>query len=383
MNEISTQTFQRRHSRETRLFQTLLEPAGIRFNGSNEWDITIHDTRLLSRVMSSGTLGLGEAYMDGWWDCPRLDEMVCRALLSDIENKIRRNIRYTLFSLWFGLINRQSLSRAFMVGEQHYDLGNDLFQAILDASMSYSCGYWQQASDLATAQEAKMDLICRKLGLQKGMRVLDVGCGFGGLAHWMASRYDVNVTAVTVSKNQAALANTRCLGLPVSVELIDYRKISGTFDRVVSVGMFEHVGPRNYGVFFKKITSMLKPEGLFLLHTIGSGDHSCTADQWTEKYIFPNGVIPSMRAIVKASEEVLVTEDWHNFGADYDPTLMAWHENFKQAWPQLRQRYDDRFRRMFEYYLLVSAGSFRARANHLWQVMFSKHGIAGGYSAAR
>ncbi|HAN60460.1 MAG TPA: cyclopropane-fatty-acyl-phospholipid synthase, partial [Gammaproteobacteria bacterium] len=159
-----------------------------------------------------GTLGLGEAYMDGWWDCPRLDEMVCRALLSDIENKIRRNIRYTLFSLWFGLINRQSLSRAFMVGEQHYDLGNDLFQAILDASMSYSCGYWQQASDLATAQEAKMDLICRKLGLQKGMRVLDVGCGFGGLAHWMASRYDVNVTAVTVSKNQAALANTRCLG---------------------------------------------------------------------------------------------------------------------------------------------------------------------------
>ena len=383
MNEINTQAFELPASRYARFFQEMLEPAGIRLNGSNAWDIRVHDARLLSRVVRHGTLGLGEAYMEGWWDCPQLDQMICRAMLAGLEDRVRHNFRYKVFSLLFGLVNRQTFSRAFEVGRRHYDLGNDLFEAMLDTSMNYSCGYWRNSETLEDAQKAKMDLICRKLELEKGMRVLDVGCGFGGLAHWIASQYDVSVAAVTVSEQQASLARERCANLPVTVDLVDYRQVTGTFDRIVSVGMFEHVGPKNYRTFFSKIASLLQPEGLFLLHTIGAGDHTCTADQWTEKYIFPNGVLPSMHAIVKASEDVLVMEDWHNFGADYDPTLMAWYENLKQAWPQLRQRYDERFRRMFEYYLLISAGSFRARANHLWQVMFSKHGIAGGYSAAR
>ncbi len=215
------------------------------------------------------------------------------------------------------------------------------------------------------------------------MRVLDIGCGWGGLSRWMAEHYQVSVTGVTVSKEQAKLATERCQGLPVEIMLKDYRALTGRFDRIVSVGMFEHVGPKNYQTYFKKTASLLDAHGLFLLHTIGAGRDGYATDRWIEKYIFPNGVLPPAPDLARHVSDFYTIEDWHNFGADYDHTLMAWYKRFNQAWPQLRQKYGERFKRMFDYYLLVCAGSFRARENHLWQLVLSIGGIPGGYRARR
>ncbi|MGE4635126.1 MAG: cyclopropane fatty acyl phospholipid synthase [Arenicellales bacterium] len=366
-----------------RQFEKMLEPAGIQLNGSNAWDIQVHDNTLFLRLARDGTLGLGEAYMDGWWDCPALDEMIDRAFRAGLEDRVRNNSRFLLYLLGCRLLNRQSRTRAFQVGEQHYDIGNDVFESMLDPYMNYSCGYWDSAGDLEQAQIDKMRMICAKLKLEPGMQVLDLGCGWGGLSRWMAERHGVDVTGVTVSKEQAQLARERCAGLPVTIEVRDYRELDGEFDRIVSVGMFEHVGQRNYRAFFQKTYSLLKSEGLFLLHTIGASRGGFATDRWIEKYIFPNGVLPPAQVLAERASAFFTIEDWHNFGADYDPTLMAWHKKFNAAWPQLKAQYGERFRRMFDYYLLVCAGSFRSRENHLWQVMFAKGRLAGGYRAAR
>jgi cyclopropane-fatty-acyl-phospholipid synthase len=366
-----------------RQFEKMLEPAGIQLNGPNAWDIEVHDNALFPRLVRDGTLGLGEAYMDGWWDCPALDEMIDRALRAGLEDRVRNNSRFLLYLLGCRLLNRQSRTRAFQVGEQHYDIGNNVFESMLDPYMNYSCGYWDSAGNLEQAQIAKMRMICAKLKLEPGMQVLDLGCGWGGLSRWMAERHGVDVTGVTVSKEQAQLARERCVGLPVTIEVRDYRELDGEFDRIVSVGMFEHVGQRNYRTFFQKTCSLLKSEGLFLLHTIGASRGGFATDRWIEKYIFPNGVLPPAQILAERASAFFTIEDWHNFGADYDPTLMAWHKKFNAAWPQLKTQYGERFKRMFNYYLLVCAGSFRSRENHLWQVILAKGRLAGGYRAPR
>jgi cyclopropane-fatty-acyl-phospholipid synthase len=364
-------------------FQDLLDPAGIQLNGAGVCDIRVHNPDLFRCVIRDGTLGLGEAYMDGWWDCDRIDELFCRALNVGLEDALRKKLRFLALYFMFRIFNPQSRRRAFMVGKRHYDLGNDLFEAMLDPHMNYSCGYWPNAEDLESAQEAKMALICRKLQLKPGMRVLDVGCGWGGLSRWMTTRHDVEVTAITISREQVDLARQRCQGLPVMIELMDYRDLSGQFDCIVSVGMFEHVGRQNYGDYFKIMHSLLAPGGLFLLQTIGARRHVYSVDPWIEKYIFPNGMLPPARAIVDGIDKLFTIEDWHNFGADYDRTLMAWYQNFTEAWPSLSGKYDERFRRMFEYYLLTCAGAFRARENQLWQVVLSAGGASGGYQSIR
>ena len=364
-------------------FEQLLAPANITLNGANSSDIKVSNERLFRRVLRDGTLGLGEAYMDGWWDCEQLDELVCRTLRSGLHHSIRNNWRFVVFSIFCRLFNLQSVQRAFMVGEKHYDIGNDVFEAMLDTHMNYSCGYWASARNLGEAQEHKMEMICRKLQLEPGMRVLDVGCGWGGLSWWMAERHGVEVTGITVSKEQAELAQNRCRDLPVTIELIDYRSLSGCYDRIVSVGMFEHVGRQNYASYFKTMHSLLAPGGLFLLQTIGARRHVYSLDPWIEKYIFPNGMVPPARAIVDGTDKLFTIEDWHNFGADYDRTLMAWYQNLIDAWPSLSGQYDDRFRRMFEYYLLTCAGAFRSRENQCWQVVLSAGGISGGYQSIR
>ncbi len=364
-------------------FQEILAPAEIALDGSNRWDVQVHNEELFSRLAKDGTLGMGEAYMDGWWDCDAIDEMITRAFRAGLEDEIRNNWRFLVYLIGSRLFNRQSRARAFQVGEQHYDIGNDVFEHMLDPHMNYSCAYWANAESLEQAQIAKMQMICEKLQLEVGMRVLDIGCGWGGLSRWMAEHHQVSVTGVTVSKEQAKLATERCQGLPVEIMLKDYRALTGRFDRIVSVGMFEHVGPKNYQTYFKKTASLLDSHGLFLLHTIGAGRDGYATDRWIEKYIFPNGVLPPAPDLARHVSDFYTIEDWHNFGADYDHTLMAWYERFNQAWPQLRQKYGERFKRMFDYYLLVCAGSFRARENHLWQLVLSIGGIPGGYRARR
>jgi len=348
--------------------------AGVTINGGEPWDMQVHSDEVYRRILGSGSLGLGESYMDGLWDSQRLDELFCRLLRSDVEEKVRgwARVRLLLEVARQRLFNLQSTRRAFEVGERHYDIGNDVFEAMLDSSMSYSCGYWHQAETLKQAQWNKLDMICRKLDLKPGDELLEIGCGWGGLARHAAMHYGVKVLGITVSKEQQQLARSRCAGLPVSIELMDYRDLQGQFDKIVSVGMFEHVGPKNYPTYFDAAFRLLKDDGLFLLHTIGIYKTSRTVDAWIDKYIFPNGKLPSAAEIADVLNERFLIEDWHNFGQDYDRTLMAWWARFDAAWPMLAPKYGERFYRMWKYYLLSCAGFFRSRQGQLWQLVLSK-----------
>jgi len=363
----------------------LVESADVRFDGGRPWDIQVRSSDLYDRVLRQGSLGFGESYMDGDWESERLDETFERLLTARLDTKIQVVAKLQFLGLLLRslLVNRQSRKRAFHVGEHHYDIGNDVYTAMLDPTMSYSCGYWKDAEDLEQAQLAKLRLICDKLELKPGERLLDIGCGWGGLAKLAAQDYGVEVTGVTVSKEQQRLARERCTGLPVQIELMDYRDLTGRFDKVVSVGMFEHVGPKNYPAYFAVVERVMAADGLFLLHTIGNYDHLHTTDAWIDKYIFPNGYIPSARQLSRAIEKDLVLEDWHNFGPDYDTTLMAWWKNFDQAWPRLSDKYGERFYRMFKYYLHACAGYFRSRQGQLWQLVLSKRGRRQIYRSIR
>ena len=366
------------------LVKELLSLANVEINGSNPWDIQIHDQRFYKRVIGEVELGLGESYMDKWWDAEKLDELIFRIVRADLQNKVKHNLKIALQLAGFYLINMQARHRAFIIGERHYDLGNDLFKTMLDKRMNYSCAYWKNASSLNEAQENKLDLICKKLYLKEGMKVLDVGCGWSAFGKYAAENYGVSVVGITVSKEQVSLGKELCKGLPVEIRLQDYREVNEKYDRIVSVGMIEHVGYRNYREYFKVAHRNLKDDGLFLLHTIGEVRSLKSSDAWTHKYIFPNGMLPSIAQLSKAVETLFIIEDLHNFGADYDKTLMAWYNNFVNGWSNLKDKYGDRFFRMWEYFLLSSAGAFRARnKNQLWQIVLSKNGVFGGYIPVR
>ena len=361
----------------------LLDTAGIAVGGSSPWDLQVHDERLYQRVLSHGTLGLGEGYVEGWWDAEALDQFFARVLSQNLGDRVRYDLGVVMSALRGRLLNLQRL-RVNEVGEKHYDIGNDLYAKMLDSRMMYSCGYWKDATTLEAAQESKLDLICRKIGLQPGMRVLDIGSGWGGFLKFAAERYGISGLGVTISREQADYARAAAGDLPIETRLADYQALTGErFDRIVSIGMLEHVGYKNYRAFFTKARQLLTPDGLLLLHTIG-GNYSLThGDPFSEKYIFPNGMLPSPRQLTKAFEYRFVLEDWHNFGVDYDPTLLAWHANFEAAWPQLRERYGERFHRLWRYYLLSFAATFRCRYTQLWQLVLSPDGVAGGYRSIR
>jgi len=362
--------------------EALLRKADIEINGNDPWDMQVHDERLYARVFKHGSLGLGEAYMDGWWDAKELDQFFARVLSSKLEKKLTPFNR-AIQNLQGALYNFQSKARAFQVGERHYDLGNDLYERMLDKRMVYTCAYWKEAATLDEAQEAKLDLVCRKIGLKKGDKVLDIGCGWASFAGYAAEKYGAEVVGITVSKEQAALARERCKGLPVEIRVHDYREAKGTFDHIVSIEMFEAVGYKNFRTFMEVVRRCLKEDGLFLLQTIGGNQSVLRTDAWIDTYIFPNGMIPSIAQIGKSIEGLFVMEDWHNFGDDYDRTLMEWNARFQKAWPDLREKYGERFRRMWEYYLLCCAGSFRARKNQDWQIVLSPNGVPGGYVSVR
>lgn len=367
-----------------RLAEKLLSLAGIQINGNRAYDIQVSDDRFYKRAVTEVELGMGESYMDGWWDAEKLDELIYKIVRADLLNKVKRNYKIALQLLGFYIINMQSRRRAFIIGERHYDLGNDLFEQMLDKRMNYSCGYWKNAKTLDEAQENKLELICRKLYLKPGMCVLDIGCGWGGFCKYAAEKYNVEVTGITVSKEQAALGREMCKSLPVEIELKDYREINEKFDRIVSVGMIEHVGYKNYREYFKIAEKNLSEDGLFLLHTIGDVRSTKSTDAWTHKYIFPNGMLPSISQLAKAVEGLFVIEDLHNIGSDYDNTLMAWYQNVEKNSVNIKHKYGERFYRMWKYFLLSSAGAFRARnKNQLWQIVLSKKGVLGGYNSIR
>lgn len=383
----SFQGHARRHGRPliSKIIEELLGLAGIEINGSRPYDMQVSNPRVYDAILSRWSLGLGESYMDGDWECEQLDALITRLLSVDLNNQVSGLAKLRSISdvLRAKLLNLQSVKRAFQVGEEHYDIGNDLFERMLDPHMIYSCAYWENASDLNQAQEDKLHMICRKLQLLPGERLLDIGCGWGGLAAYAAKHFGVEVVGVTVSKEQQAYAQMRCKGLPVTIALQDYRELNESFDKIVSVGMFEHVGEKNYPVYFDTAARLLKDEGLFLLHTIGSDVTTNATDPWINRYIFPNGKIPSAKDIGVSIEGRFLIEDWHNFGRDYDKTLMAWYANFERTWPEFAANYSTRFYRMWRYYLLSCAGYFRSRQGQLWQLVLSKRPRAEQYRSLR
>ena len=362
--------------------QHILQLADVEVGGSRPWDILIHNDRFYQRVLAQGSLGLGESYMDGWWDCEQIDEMITKILKAELDKKVRPHT--IIFDyLKARLFNQQTRRRAYVVGEKHYDIGNDLYERMLGKRLVYTCGYWQEARDLDEAQEAKLDLVCRKLKLRRGQRILDIGCGWGSFARFATEKYGVSVVGITISKEQVELGRKLCHGLPVEIRLEDYRNVEGRFDHIVSLGMIEHVGYKNYRTYMEVVRRCLKDPGLFLLQTIGGNCSVVYTDPWMERYIFPNSLLPTMKELSKAFDELFVVEDWHNFGIFYDKTLMSWFTNFDRSWPKLRGRYGDRFYRMWKYYLLSCAGAFRSRSIQLWQIVLSKKGVQGGYESVR
>ena len=365
-----------------------LAHADIRVNGERPWDIHVHDKRFFRRVMAHGTMGFGESYMEGWWDCADLEELCFRCINAHVEEKLTPHVQSIVEVAFSGLLHMHEKKKDENGFIAHYDLGNDFFESMLDPAMQYSCAYFEGTSDLGIAQRLKMGLICQKLGIRPGMRVLDIGCGWGGLAKYAAEHFGCSVTGITLSENQKAYAEKSCSGLSVEIRLQDYRDVSEPFDRIMSVGMLEHVGHSNYGKYMEVASRCLKPDGLFLCHTITGNKTRTDCDPWITRYIFPNSLLPSASRVLQASEGRFILEDVQNLGAHYAPTLAAWERGFSNSCDQFRARYGDKFLRMWRLYLLSCAGAFRARSLQVLQFLFSKSesgdiGIASAIRSAR
>ena len=358
--------------------QKLLDLADVKINGSRPWDIQVYNEDFYKRVLSGGSLALGESYMDGWWDCKQLDEFFNKVLTAELDKKVISK-KFILKILQAKLFNLQTKSKSKIVGEKHYDVGNDLYKLMLDKRMNYSCAYWPGAKTLDQAQEQKLDLICKKMKLKEGMKIADIGCGWGAFVKYAAEKYKVKSVGVTISKEQAKLAKESCRDLPVEIKLMDYRDLTGEFDAIISIGMFEHVGYKNYREYMKKIYDLLPEGGYFLLHTIGSPTSSNIGEVFLDKYIFPHGMLPSIKQIAEASEGLFIIEDLHNLGVNYDKTLMEWIKNFNKNWNKIKDKYDQRFFRMWNYYLASVTGSFRSRDSQLWQIVLTKGRLKEGY----
>lgn len=383
------------------LAKEILGIAGIEINGKNPWDIQVHDERLYKRIISEGSLGLGESYMDGWWDANELDQFFYKLLSSKLDEKVKEKLslntktKIALKFLTSKLMNTQSISKSKKVAEIHYNLGNDFYQNMLDSQyMQYTCSYWKDVKNLQDAQIKKLDIICKKIHIPTNKdkkskeKILELGSGFGGFALFAAKNYNCEVTSYNISKEQVLYAREKSKNLPIEIKEEDYRNALNLenkekFDKVVSIGMMEHVGQNNYRNFMKLSNYCLKDKGLFFIHTIGSLKSNRGTDPWLNKYIFPGGQLPSSASVIKAAEGYFVLEDFQNIGHYYDKTLMAWYDNFNKNWPKFKEEYGERFYRMWKYYLLCCAGSFRAGNICLFQFVFSKGNFGKTYDGVR
>lgn len=363
------------------IVRSLASKIGVEIGGRDPWDMQVHNPDFYHRVVADGSLGLGESYMEGWWDCQDLGEFFHRLFLAGVEERDPGRWRLMLMAAIARLRNLQSRRRSTQVAEAHYNTTVDAYRNMSDKWVTLSCGYWKDARNLDEAQEAKLELVCRKIGIAKGDRVLDIGCGFGSFARFAAERHGCSVTGINLSAEQIQVARQLTGDLPVQIVQCDYRDTDRylgdrPFDKIVSIGMFEHVGYKNFRDYFDVAHRCLADGGLFLLHTIGSNVSQTYNDPWYDKYIFPNGMLPSIRQIGGAIEGLFVMEDWHNFGVDYALTHQAWYERFDAAWEGSKS---DPFYRMWKYFLLSSVGGFKARHKQLWQIVLSKGGVRPRY----
>ena len=380
MQQLASEHRSQTYSSSRSFVRDILSRADISIGGNSPGDIQVHDERFFDRVLAEGSLGLGESYVDGWWDSHRLDIFFTKCLRTRLDEVVQSRHQVLLY-VKSTLLNMQTKSRAQRVAQKHYNLGNAFYADMLDPGMHYTCAYWDDAETLEDAQIAKCDLICKKLMLVPGDTVLELGCGWGGFAEYAAKQYGCRVTAYNIAAEQVHYARERCKDLDVEIVHDDYRSAMGRYDKIVSIGMLEHVGPKNYRTSMELAERCLKDDGLLLVHCIGRDTSIVATDPWIDKYVFPGGVLPSVQKIAEAIEDLFVVEHFHSFGQDYDKTLMAWHDNFKRNWHRHEQEFGEKFFRMWSYYLLSCAGAFRARRNQLWQWVFSKDGVPGGYQA--
>lgn len=342
-------------------------------------DIVVYNEKAYDRILSSGELGFGESYMDGDWDCEDIEGMfiILGNRQDKLANKLKKHsIPFALASIKSYIVSKlpnNTLSSSKTNISTHYDAGNDLFHKMLDKNMQYTCAYFNRPNmTLDEAQLAKIELIAHKLGLKPGMTLLDIGCGFGSLAKHLASKYGVYVDGVTLSKEQKKYADDHFSHPNVKIALLDYRNVKGEYDRVYSIGMFEHVGHKNYQTYFDKCYQLLKPNGVMLLHTIGTNYNPWKRSTFYNKYIFPEGELPNLIQLSKASIGKWNLEDMQNLGLSYAKTLRAWRANISD-WEGL-ERYPVKFRRMWIFYLCSSIGGFVRKDPGclLWQFVYTK-----------
>ena len=342
----------------------------------------LHDPKLHLALALNPELRAGEAWMDGTLT---IEEGTLRDLLTIFATNrghlrgqpLQKSVRRSAKALK-RLSQRNTLLKSRANVAHHYDLSNDLYRLFLDSDMNYSCGYFRRPDDsLEEAQQNKLRHIAAKLDLRPGMRVLDIGCGWGGMALYLAKHYDVEVLGVTLSTEQQQLATARAfergLDHKVRFDLCDYRNVTGPFDRIVSIGMFEHVGVQYFGAFFDKVSALLTEDGSALLHAIGRKGGPGSTGAWIRKYIFPGGYSPALSetftAIEKSGLWVTDTEIWR---LHYAETLAAWLERFEANRAQIEEMLGARFCRMWEFYLLVSELSFRHGKHMVFQIQLAR-----------
>ena len=354
--------------------QDFLQQADIRVDGSRPWDIKICHPDFFKCIMQQGLLGLGESYMDGWWECERVDILIYKFLTGRLDEYLPIHLHNILNLFSAKLLSLKPDHVSLTSGNKEHEIGYDIFAVMLDNYMQYSCGLWREGTSLDEAQTAKLQMICEKLQLSPGMRILDLGCGWGGTAEYMARHYGVYVEGITDSTEQQKVAQARCRDLDVTIMLGDFHDcIDDQFDRIISLGTLQNIELRNYQAFFKRIANSLNPDGRCLLQSIGKDQFVNHVGLWINKYIFPRGCLPSEEQIVRSTQPYLHIEDWINLGGDYDKTFMSWEKRINDAWPELKDNYSPRFKRMLDYYLCSCAGFLRAKKLNMWQMVFSRN----------
>lgn len=359
------------------LAERMLSAADVRLDGARPWDLRVRDPRFYRKAVVQGSIGFGESYMDGWWDTGDLEELFARIIRVGLDRDRQFAPVHLGYGLFTRLFNNQTKSRARRVAERHYDFGNDLFFEFLGRYKNYSCGYYDGTDDLDEAQRRKMDLLCRKLGLRAGDRVLDVGGGWGEIARYMADHYGARVTSINISEEQMRFSREHCRGASVEIVKCDYRDLKGTYDKIAVIAMLTHVGHKNYRAFMEKAHACLAPGGTMIIESVGGNRSFSHIDPWIDRYIFPGALIPSVAQFGRAFEGLFVVEDWHNFGPHYVKTLRAWNDRLQQAWPRLKDRYGgDRTRRMFEFFFRMASAAFRERDLQHWHIVLTRKGDA-------
>jgi cyclopropane-fatty-acyl-phospholipid synthase len=356
-------------------------------------DITVHDDSFYNDLLKYKTLGFGESFMSAKIETPNLESLCIKlqrlnvlSIMDYLKILSFWNYLYLIFYVFwkiynfilFNITNFNTILRSKKVAKVHYNLPDVLYTHMLDPTMLYSCGYFKDTNNLETAQTQKADLIITKLHISDGDEILEIGCGWGFIAARIANaNRNVNVTAITISSEQIKYCNQKYKLPNLRFILIDYRQIpENSFNKIYSVGMFEHVGAKNYKDFFNITYKLLKDDGIMLLHTICKSKYNPISDPWFEKYIFPGGYLPSVAEISRNIELTNYSfADLQEFGYYYATTLQCWLDNFENTYSQFSHLFDDKFKRMWKLYLIFSKVGFNSGHIKLHQFVFTKSAV--------